>query len=246
MNGTRPLEELQVVVNFARAQKGQGPIDISSVAMSPMEDPYAHCKNPEESPSDVREARSGWYKYLPLVGFMSRPLSGPPSHVMTRSELWINIQRIGNGFSTPLSNLDQYGLDDRRWTSQVLQLQRWMHRQEGILPPWDTPQFDAVMRHASLITSLEEVKKMLSVEYRKTLANAEYTFYRKMIACGQAHSLEYDVNARCNWNLGIRWGVPRVVTSTTELIPMPPPRITRAEEREDKRIENGRKPQSKH
>ena len=88
-----------------------------------------------------------------------------------------------------------------------------MDENEGRLPLTDTPQFDILMHHVQLIKDLTQATETFPVGYRKALAVAEFTFYRKMVACGLDNLFDYSVMGRATWNLDIRWAVPRKVTS---------------------------------
>ena len=151
---------------------------------------------------------------------------------MNADELNVWLQRVSNGTSHPLESVDEEGTQERNWSTLVAQMQRWMERNDGRLPPLDTPQPDLVMYHATFINE----KLKLEEKYRKVLAVGENTFYRKMIARGTAKSLPYDVANRCRWNLESRWDVPRVITADPPLAGM-----TREGRRQEKKEDKERR-----
>ena len=134
---------------------------------------------------------------------------------MDADELHVWTQRVGNGTSPPWESVDEEGTQERNWSTLVAQMQRWMERNDGRLPPLDTPQSDQEMYHATFINDMADVKLKLEEKYRKVLAVGEYTFYRKTVACETAKSLPYNVASRCRWNLEAKWDVPRVITAET-------------------------------
>ena len=82
----------------------------------------------------------------------------------------------------------------------------------------DTPRFDMLMHHIKMLPSIEFLRTSLSEDLRSLLAVCEYTYHRKIVACGIQHLFQYDVADRCKWRMDIRWEVSRVLMETSKIL----------------------------
>ena len=162
--------ELQAAVNLARATIGEGPMDVTTLAMDvrARSDPYANCTHPKQLPKEIRRLRISWFGWNPLMGMRSHPLSGPPSHVMNMNELLIPIEDMGYALADGTEDHDEEGVRLlSNGSSNEERVLRWLERHDDVLPDIDTPDFDRIMYLAA------QSKNMGTLYERNPLLNGE-------------------------------------------------------------------------